>query len=248
MNYQNDKQAFCLGIQYNFMPAAKCHATGGSQVVDGKYEPDCRGSEPTRTMILAHWYDHTNILIQYNTELNFLFSYVVTGTLTPDAASMFRAESYYEDKPSYVSKDREWFIWWDNIDSWIISDSVGWKEGPYWSRTDPAIIGTYSPQGGATGTATVSVAPAADYNVTGATTPVNWGNYYTEGTYEGQTYYRRVDGEFFIWWDGIDSWIISYCPGYTNWPYWKRTDPAIEGDYDHYGRAVETATVAAGKI
>jgi hypothetical protein len=112
-----------------------------------------------RYMILAHIIDKSNVLVRYNPDLNLVTPYHVTGTLTPDAAGNYAAESEYKNKFTYVNSGRTYFLWWDGIDSWIISDSVGWKEGAYWSRTDPAIIGEYAPQGGAIGTATVAAGP-----------------------------------------------------------------------------------------
>lgn len=159
MSYKNDKEAYCLGIQYALLPAAKCHATGGSQVVEGKYEPDHDQTSNPRCVVLAHWYDHTNVLVRYNTNLNFTIPYHVAGTLTPDAAGDYACESEYEEEFTYVLEDRTFFLWWDGIDSWIISGSVGWKEGPYWSRADPAIAGDYAPYGGAAGIAAVVAGP-----------------------------------------------------------------------------------------
>jgi hypothetical protein len=65
MSFMTDQQAYVLGISYGLLPPVKCHATGGSQVVPGKYEPDHFAGGLVRCMTLAHWYDHTNILIKY---------------------------------------------------------------------------------------------------------------------------------------------------------------------------------------
>lgn len=148
-------QAHILAIDYGLLPPAKCHATGGSQVVEGKFEPDHTPLAETRCMVLAHWYDHTNILVQYNPILNYSFPYQVTGVLDPEAAGNYWVESEYNEKTSYVLEGRTFFLWWDGINSWIISDSIGWKEGPYWKRASTIITGAYAPQGGASGTATV---------------------------------------------------------------------------------------------
>lgn len=43
-----------------------------------------------------------------------------------------------------------WYIYWDGIDSWVMSTTLGGATGAsYWKRTDPDEIGTYTPQGDA---------------------------------------------------------------------------------------------------
>jgi hypothetical protein len=159
MSFNNDRQANCLAITYNLMPRRNLPYVGNHNYDTGMYEPDHFPEAETRCMVLAHIIDHTNIIIKYNPTLNFTTPCLVTGTLTPDSAGNYWVESEYKDKPSYVLDGRAFFIWWDGIDSWIISNSVGWKEGPYWSRTDPTMAGNYTPCAGAIGTATVVVSP-----------------------------------------------------------------------------------------
>jgi hypothetical protein len=65
MAYENDYEAHCLARTYNLLPVVKCHATGGHQVVFGMCEPDHNVGAETRCMVLAHWFDHTNILVKY---------------------------------------------------------------------------------------------------------------------------------------------------------------------------------------
>lgn len=159
MIYQCDKEAYCLANTYNLVPRRNLPYVGTHNYDTGMYEPYHYEDENHVFMILAHIIDHTNILIKYNPLLNFSIPYHVTGTLNPDAAGNYACESGYEDEFTYVNPEREFFLWWDGIDSWIISNSVGWKEGPYWSRTDPAIAGDYAPYAGAVGTATVVAGP-----------------------------------------------------------------------------------------
>lgn len=64
-NFTDDWIAHILAIDYNFLPPVKCHATGGSQIVEGKFEPDHKTFE-NRCFVLAHWYDHTNVIIQFD--------------------------------------------------------------------------------------------------------------------------------------------------------------------------------------
>jgi hypothetical protein len=159
MPYQDAREAFCLANTYGLTPPRAVYPSRIRLTNTGKYEFDYNDVTGTHQLILAHYNDKTNILLEYNPDLNLIIPYHVTGTLSPDAAGNYMAESGYKEKFTYVSPERAFFLWWDGIDSWIISDSIGWKEGPYWLRTDPAIIGVYAPQGGATGIATVVVGP-----------------------------------------------------------------------------------------
>lgn len=110
-------------------------------------------SEDRVQLLLAAWIDHTNVLILYDPAPP--TPHHATGTLTPDATGNYPAEGEWNDQPSYVGPDREFFIWWDGIDSWLINDYIGRTDGIGWKRTDPAIDGEYAPYGGAVGTATV---------------------------------------------------------------------------------------------
>jgi len=43
-----------------------------------------------------------------------------------------------------------WFIYWNGVDSWILSTTLGGANGAsYWKRTDPSESGAYTPQGDA---------------------------------------------------------------------------------------------------
>ena len=152
-------EAFVLGIAFGFLPAVKCHATGGHQVVDGKFEPDHFPTAAIRDMVLAHWYDHTNVIVQYDPDLNIVAQYHVSGTLAPGSAADYYLGGEFNDLPSYASSGRTFVIWWDGIDSWIINEQWSGPENPHWKRTDPSIVGDYAPQCGATGTATVAAGP-----------------------------------------------------------------------------------------
>lgn len=107
-------------------------------------------------MVLAHIIDHTNIIVQYNPDLNFIVAYQVTGTLTPNAAYDYTSDGERNDKPAYSSPLREFIIWWDGIDSWIINEQWAGSDNPHWKRTNPSIIGDYNPYAGASGIATVA--------------------------------------------------------------------------------------------
>lgn len=74
--------------------------------------------------------------------------------------------------------------------------------------------------------------PPCDYVVTGDITPDATGDYFQDGTYEGQPCYRRSDSAFWIWfWSYRAWWYISTTPG-TTIPRWGRMFPTIAGDYN----------------
>ena len=65
MGYTNDKEAFCLANTYGFNPPRKVNPANKRKVDTGKYEPDHFPTAASRCMVLAHWFDKTNILIKY---------------------------------------------------------------------------------------------------------------------------------------------------------------------------------------
>jgi len=84
-------------------------------------------------------------------------SYDVTGVLTPDVTGTYNCVGNYNGKPSYLLAAGGWYIWWDNVDTWNISTVQGTQGTNYWTRTNPAIAGVYSPGGTAVGDATVAL-------------------------------------------------------------------------------------------
>jgi len=84
-------------------------------------------------------------------------SYGCTGTLTPDATCNYDVTGYYNNKIYCTRRIAGYFIWWDGVDSWIISEVLGTVGALSWKRTDPNIIGVYGPEGTATGDATISL-------------------------------------------------------------------------------------------
>lgn len=107
-----------------------------------------------------------NVKIKHNPAC--WLNYDVAGELDPDAAGNYTSESESpfdplnklpesDKRPTYVSSDRKFFLWWDGVNTWFLSDLVGCLDNPYWSRVDPVIRGAYNPQNGAVGVATVSL-------------------------------------------------------------------------------------------
>lgn len=95
-------------------------------------------------------------------------NYDVAGELDPDAAGNYTGESESPfdplntlpesvKRPSYVGPLREFFLWWNGIDTWFLSDNVGDISNPYWSKVGVPKIGDYNPQNGAVGVATVAI-------------------------------------------------------------------------------------------
>jgi hypothetical protein len=65
MGYTNDSQAFCLANTYGFNPPLKVNPARNRTTDAGKYEPDHTPVAASRCMLLAHWFDKTNVLIKY---------------------------------------------------------------------------------------------------------------------------------------------------------------------------------------
>lgn len=80
----------------------------------------------------------------------------VSGTIVPDSVGDYDTIGWHEGKGYAKHKTESFYLWWDGTDSWIISAALGVTGADYHKRTDPAIVGVYSPEGAATGDATVA--------------------------------------------------------------------------------------------
>jgi hypothetical protein len=70
MSYVNDREAYILANTYGLNPPKKAGPARLRLQNTGKFEPDRRPYQPTRSMVLASWVDTTNIIVQYHpTEL-----------------------------------------------------------------------------------------------------------------------------------------------------------------------------------
>lgn len=86
------------------------------------------------------------------------------------------------------------------------------------------------------------------YGVTGTLNPDATCNYAFAGTYGTDDYFRRLDGSYFLWWDGANTkWVISIALGIHGTLSWERVDPAIVGTYQPAGTATGVATVQLGE-
>ncbi len=113
--------------------------TNASETLTGFYGP---GGDATGDATLTVGYHTVN----------------VTGTLSPDVTCNYPYTGTHHDKPFYMRSDAVFYIWWDTeTTSWILSDALDSKVGPYWQRIDPSVIGLYTPQNTATGEATVAL-------------------------------------------------------------------------------------------
>lgn len=62
----------------------------------------------------------------------------------------------FRGKRAYQRVPDNWFLWWDGVSSWCISDQAGFTLDAWWQRISPDIQGKYQPQIPATGEATVT--------------------------------------------------------------------------------------------
>jgi len=69
------------------------------------------------------------------------------------------------------------------------------------------------------------------YEIAGTTSPDFDGSYFKTGEEGGDSAYTNRDGAGFLWWDGVDSWIVSAVLGTEGTDYFKRTDPSQIGAY-----------------
>lgn len=79
--------------------------------------------------------------------------------------------------------------------------------------------------------------------MTGDLSPDTTGDYLPHIIYNGKMSYRRKDGAWFIWWDGVRNWIINDELGAVRPAEWLRREDLIEGDYEPNGEATGIATV-----
>ncbi len=81
------------------------------------------------------------------------------------------------------------------------------------------------------------------FEVTGELTPDATGTYEDAGEYNGKRSYELTGNGWFIWWNGIDKWVISTERGVATGNWWARVDPNIEGLYTPQDTALGDATV-----
>jgi len=97
--------------------------------------------------------DATCILVKKDTSR----PYVCIGELTPDSTGIYDIVGFYDNKIYCTRKDPDYYLWWDSIAGWIISEVLGVRGTLFWRRPSTNIIGLYGPQGTATGIAEIAL-------------------------------------------------------------------------------------------
>lgn len=88
--------------------------------------------------------------------VTWIYPLYITGTVDPNCTCTYHKYGTFNDKDYYVRNDGEWYIWWDGVDRWYISEILGDSTPPVWSRMDPVAPGLFTPTAPATGNALVS--------------------------------------------------------------------------------------------
>mgnify|MGYP007071570422 CR=1 FL=1 len=171
--------------------------------------------------------------------------YMVSGCNYPD----FDGE-YYDNETTengetvYSNKDGKGFLWWDGVDTWIISNTQGVAGTDYFELVAASLIGEYTKQGNADGSPSVKDSPdirftqATTYEISGCIDPDFNGEYLDNETYQGgKAAYTNQDGDGFLWWNGVDSWIISAVQGTSGSDYFKLKADDPVGTYKPKGTA-----------
>lgn len=112
-----------------------------------------------------------NRIVSYNiyrtlNSLPFLLDAEVTNSLSPNTTGYYNLTGTYNNKSYYRRGVDFWFIWWNDIDRWYISATLGAVGGAGWQHIYRDVDGEYTPLGGASGTATVNLKiqePPIDY-------------------------------------------------------------------------------------
>lgn len=132
------QQAHIIAKDYNFVPQdpLKCE-----RVI---HETDLQ------SIFFANTSNRVKCYIQYRRDAK-----TVTGVQVPNVSGVFLMIELHNDELYFQRHDEAWFIWWDGVDTWNISEVLGVQGDSFWTRTDPTVDGDYVPQGTAQGTPTV---------------------------------------------------------------------------------------------
>ena len=168
-------------------------------------------------------------------------SVYLNGTCSPDKTGFFSADGIYNSKTSYVNADADWYIWWDNTDTWNISEVKGTTGARGWSLTAADVTGSYTAYGTATGSPAVS--EERSVSVIGSPDPDVAGAFFVSGYYNSVQAYTNEGGSWHVWWDNVDTWNISQAKGTQGDVYWSLTAADVNGAYTAGGDAVADATI-----
>lgn len=100
--------------------------------------------------------------------LPFIYDTKVTGDPVPDCKGIYTLGGQHNGKDFYQQSDSAYFIWWDGVISWNISQTLGVLPPVSWFRVDTEMMGDYLWGGGASGTPTVGLQlqpPPIDYQI-----------------------------------------------------------------------------------
>lgn len=127
---------------------------------------------------------------------------------------------------------------------WYITVSKGSYGTDYWESPTEDILGTYVPQGGATGNPVVSL-PVQSFTSVGGTAPVSAGAYILTGQWEGFDYFYAAVNGMNIWYDNMSyEWIISSVVGTKGANWWASPAISILGTYTPGGSATGNPVVS----
>jgi len=70
------------------------------------------------------------------------------------------------------------------------------------------------------------------------------GTYNPIGPWNSRPSYKHSTNDFYIWWDGFDTWLITVARGDTASGKWSLVSPDIEGVYTPTVPYTGDATVA----
>ena len=126
----------------------------------------------------------------------------VTGTLSPDATGVYTEAGTLNGEKYYTTDG--YFIWNDGAGAWYLDNGTavgGVGASSTWRNAAmfPVDGTSYTPQAGASGTATAT--KVAKVQTSGTHTPDTTGVFVEVGTYNGEKYYSDEAGDFFIWFD-----------------------------------------------
>ena len=65
MSWENNRQAYCLASTYGLSPPRAVSPVRRRPIESGKFEPDHAPLAENRCMVIANWFDKTNVLVLY---------------------------------------------------------------------------------------------------------------------------------------------------------------------------------------
>jgi hypothetical protein len=89
---------------------------------------------------------------------------------------------------------------------------------------------------------------ALTYHVTGTLSPdITDGDFTLDGSLNGKAFFKKASG-YYLWWNGVDSWIMSAALGVLGAGHWTRANADLVGAYTATSTNTGTATVVLGPL